>query len=519
LCPKLVKFLTAKEAVNLIKDGDMVATGGFVGNGHPEALSKALEARFVETGNPKNLSLFYAAGQGDGKDKCLNHLAHEGLVKRVIGGHWNLAPKLGALAAANKIEAYNLPQGVICHMFRDIAAHKVGTITHVGLNTFVDPRIEGGKLNEKTTEDIVEVVNIAGQERLLYKAFPINVVFLRGTYADEKGNISLIKEAVTLDATSMAQATKNSGGIVIVQVEKVVTAGSLDPKLVKIPGIYVDVVVVADPADHMQTLVEQYNPAFSGDVKVPVGSLKPLPLDERKIIGRRAALELQPGTVVNLGIGMPEAVAMIANEEGIGDYMTLTLESGPIGGVPAGGLSFGAATNPEAIIDQSMQFDFYDGGGVDLAYLGAAEVDAEGNVNVSKLGSRIPGCGGFINITQNAKRVFYCGSFTAGGLEIAVADGKLIIKNEGKVKKYLNKVLQITFSGKYAREVKQPVMYITERCVFELQSDGVHLTEVAPGIDIEKDILAHMEFKPIIKGTPKLMDARIFTDKSMGLAK
>ena len=513
------KFLTAKEAVELIKDGDMVATGGFVGNGHPEALSKALEARFVETGNPKNLSLFYAAGQGDGKDKCLNHLAHEGLVKRVIGGHWNLAPKLGALAAANKIEAYNLPQGVICHMFRDIAAHKVGTITHVGLNTFVDPRIEGGKLNEKTTEDIVEVVNIAGQERLLYKAFPINVVFLRGTYADEKGNISLIKEAVTLDATSMAQATKNSGGIVIVQVEKVVTAGSLDPKLVKIPGIYVDVVVVADPADHMQTLVEQYNPAFSGDVKVPVGSLKPLPLDERKIIGRRAALELQPGTVVNLGIGMPEAVAMIANEEGIGDYMTLTLESGPIGGVPAGGLSFGAATNPEAIIDQSMQFDFYDGGGVDLAYLGAAEVDAEGNVNVSKLGSRIPGCGGFINITQNAKRVFYCGSFTAGGLEIAVADGKLIIKNEGKVKKYLNKVLQITFSGKYAREVKQPVMYITERCVFELQSDGVHLTEVAPGIDIEKDILAHMEFKPIIKGTPKLMDARIFTDKPMGLSK
>ena len=514
-----VKFLTAKEAVELIKDGDMVATGGFVGNGHPEALSKALEARFVETGSPKNLSLFYAAGQGDGKDKCLNHLAHEGMIKRVIGGHWNLAPKLGALAAANKVEAYNLPQGVICHMFRDIAAHKVGTITHVGLNTFVDPRIEGGKLNEKTTEDIVEVVNIAGQERLLYKAFPINVVFLRGTYADEKGNISLVKEAVTLDATSMAQATRNSGGIVIVQVEKIVTAGSLDPKLVKIPGIYVDVVVVAESADHMQTLVEQYNPAYSGAIKVPVGSLKPLPLDERKIIGRRAALELQPGTVVNLGIGMPEAVAMIANEEGIGDYMTLTLESGPIGGVPAGGLNFGVATNPEAIIDQSMQFDFYDGGGLDLAYLGAAEVDAEGNVNVSKLGSRIPGCGGFINITQNAKRVFYCGSFTAGGLEIAVADGKLIIKNEGKVKKYLNKVLQITFSGKYAREVRQPVMYITERCVFELQSDGVHLTEVAPGIDIEKDILAHMEFKPIIKGTPKLMDARIFTDKPMGLGK
>lgn len=513
------KFLTAREAVELINDNDVLATGGFVGNAHPEALSKALEERFQETGSPKNLTLFYAAGQGDGKDKCLNHMAHEGLVKRVIGGHWNLAPKLGALAGANKIEAYNLPQGVICHMFRDIAAHKVGTITHVGLNTFVDPRVEGGKLNDVTKENIVEVVNIAGEERLLYKAFPINVAFLRGTYADEKGNVSLHKEAVTLDATSMAQAAKNSGGIVIVQVQAVVKAGSLDPRMVKIPGIYVDAIVIGEAADHMQTVAEQFNPAYCGEIRVPVGSLKPLALDERKIIGRRAALELQPNTIVNLGIGMPEAVAMVANEEGISDYMTLTVESGPTGGIPAGGLSFGAATNPEAILDQSMQFDFYDGGGVDLAYLGAAEVDAEGNVNVSKLGTRIPGCGGFINITQNAKKVFYCGAFTAGGLRIACEEGKLVILQEGKVKKYLNKVNQITFSGKYARQVKQPVMYITERCVFELQEDGLHLTEVAPGIDIEKDILAHMEFKPIINGTPKLMDERIFFDKPMGLQK
>lgn len=513
------KFMTAREAVNLIKDGNMVATGGFVGNCHPEALTKALEERFLETGSPKNLGFFYAAGQGDGKDKCLNHVAHEGLTAKVIGGHWNLAPKLGKLASENKIEAYNLPQGVISHMFRDIAAGKVGTITHVGLKTFVDPRIEGGKLNEKTKEEIVEVVNVAGQERLLYKAFPVNVALIRGTSADEKGNVSMEKEAVFVEVTSIAQAARNSGGIVIVQVERVVKAGTLDPQLVKIPGIYVDAVVVAeDPALHMQTMAEQYNPSYSGEVKVPVNSLRPMELDERKIIGRRAAMELRPDKVVNLGIGIPEAVAMVANEEGIGDYMTLTVEAGPIGGVPAGGLSFGAATNPEAILDQPYQFDFYDGGGIDLAYLGAAEVDPDGNVNVSKLGARVVGCGGFINITQNAKKVFFCGAFTAGGLQVEIANGKLIIKQEGKVKKFINKVGQITYSGKYARETRQPVLYITERCVFELREDGLHLIEVAPGIDVEKDILANMEFKPIMKEAPKIMDSRIFQADQMGLS-
>lgn len=515
----MTKFMTPREAVELIKDGDTLATGGFLNNGFAESLAIALEERFVETGKPSDLTLVYAAGQGDGKDRGLNHLGHEKLLKRVIGGHWNLSPKIGALAVENKIEAYNLPQGTISQLYRDIAAHKVGTITHVGLKTFVDPRLDGGKINDVTKEEIVELVNIAGQERLLYKAFPLNVCFLRGTYADEKGNITLDKEGVTLDTTSMAQAVKNSGGTVIVQVEKVVRAGTLDPKKVKIPHIYVDVVVVVPAAEHMPEADPNMLEVYNGTLNIPTGSLAPLPLNDRKIIARRAALELQPDSVVNLGIGMPEAVALVANEEGIGDYMTLTVEAGPVGGIPAGGLSFGLSVNGDCILDQAYQFDFYDGGGLDLAYLGLAECDEAGNINVSKLGPRVTGCGGFINITQNAKRLFFCGTFTAKGLKIAAGDGKLTILQEGSAKKFLKKVGHVTFSGEYAQEVGQPVLYITERAVFELRKDGLHLIEIAPGIDLEKDILAHMDFKPKMDTPPKLMDARIFTDAPMGLKK
>jgi len=513
----MAKFMTPREAVELIKDGDTLATGGFLNNGFAESLAIALEERFVETGKPSDLTLVYAAGQGDGKDRGLNHLGHEKLLKRVIGVHWNLSPKIGALAVANKIEAYNLPQGTISQLYRDIAAHKVGTITHVGLKTFVDPRIDGGKINDVTKEEIVELINIAGQERLLYKAFPLNVCFLRGTYADEKGNITLEKEGVTLDTTSMAQAVKNSGGTVIVQVEKVVKAGTLDPKKVKIPHIYVDVVVAVPAAEHMPEADPDMLAVYNGDLHIPADSLPPLPLGDRKIIARRAAMELQPGSVVNLGIGVPEAVALVANEEGIGDYMTLTVEAGPVGGIPAGGLSFGLSVNGDCILDQAYQFDFYDGGGLDLAYLGLAECDEAGNINVSKLGPRVTGCGGFINITQNAKRLFFCGTFTAKGLKIATGDGTLKIVQEGSARKFLKKVGHVTFSGEYAQEVNQPVLYITERAVFELRKDGLHLIEIAPGIDLEKDILAHMDFTPKMDTPPKLMDARIFTDAPMGL--
>lgn len=515
-----VKIITAQEAAAMVEDNMTITTSGFVASGMPEALTKALETRFLETGFPKNLTLFYAAAQGNRDGSGADHFAHEGMTKRVIGGHWNMVPELGKLVLENKIEGYNLPQGTLAQLYRDIAGHRIGTITHVGLNTFADPRIEGGKLNNITKENIVEVVNILGEEKLLYKAFPLNIGFIRGTYADEHGNITLEHEVASLEVTSIAQAVKNSGGKIIVQVEKVVTNGTLDPKLVKIPGIYVDAIVIAeDKKDHAQCVGCEYDGSMTGDFRIPLSSLEYPPLSAKKIIGRRAAMELTQNTVVNLGIGIPEYISMVANEEGIGDYMTLTVEAGPVGGVPQGGAKFGGSVNAEAILDQPYQFDFYDGGGVDYAFLGLAQADKEGNINVSKFGSRIAGCGGFVNITQNAKRVFFCGTFTAGGLKTKVEDGKLIIVQEGKSIKFINTVEQITFSGAYANKTGQPVMYITERAVFELCSDGIYLTEIAPGINIQTQIIDLMGFIPKMNGVPKIMDTHIFENKLMGLKK
>ncbi|MPM40093.1 Caffeate CoA-transferase [bioreactor metagenome] len=511
-------IITAEEAAALVKDGDVITSMGFVASNLPEALYNALEKRFVETGSPKGMTLFYAAAQGNRDGSGADHFAHEGMLKRVIGGHYNMAPKLGQMIIDNKLEGYNLPQGTLSQLYRDIAGHKVGTITHVGLNTFADPRIEGGKLNSITKEDIVEVVNIAGQERLLYKPLKFDIGFIRGTYADEQGNVTLDHEVAFLEATSVAQAVKNSGGKLIVQVEKVVSNGSLDPKLVKIPAIYVDYLVVSKGyEEHQQCQGCAYDGAMTGDFRVPLSSLEYPPLSAKKIIGRRAAMELKANTVVNLGIGIPEFVSMVANEEGIGDYMTLTVEAGPIGGVPQGGPKFGGSVNAQAIIDQPYQFDFYDGGGVDFAFLGLAQADKDGNINVSKFGPRIAGCGGFVNITQNAKRVFFCGTFTADGLKTKVSGGKLIISQEGVERKFIDTVEQITFSGKYASKTGQPVMYITERAVFELRPDGVYLTEVAPGIDVQTQVIDLMGFVPKMDGTPKLMDGRIFSDALMGL--
>ncbi len=512
------KVVSAADAAALIEDGDTLTTSGFVGIGVPDELLLAIEQRFLDTGHPRDLSLVFAAGQGDGKERGLNRLGHEGLLRRVVGGHWGLIPKVAALAVEGKMEGWNLPQGCISQLYRDIAAGKPGMISRVGLETFVDPRQSGGAVNDISTDPQLELMELNGEEVLYYHAPKLTVALLRGTTADETGNITMEREALIIDNLAQAMAVKNAGGVVIVQVERLARSRSLPSREVQLPGILVDAVVVAKPENHMQTYQTAFSHAFTNRIRPLAGEIPEMPLDARKVIARRCAFELPVNGVINLGIGMPEGVAAVAAEENLLDHITLTAEPGVIGGQPASGLDFGAAIDTDAVIPQSAQFDFYDGGGLDMACLGLAQADARGNVNVSRFGTRLAGAGGFINISQNAKALVYAGTFTAKGCKIAVNDRRLHITSEGSSKKFLQHVEQITFSGTRAARLRQPVLYVTERCVFKLTEEGIELTELAPGIELERDILAHMDFTPIINEVTE-MDPRIFVDEPMDLRK
>ncbi|MDR0297997.1 MAG: 3-oxoacid CoA-transferase [Streptococcaceae bacterium] len=515
-----VKFIASKEVPALIKDGAVIAVEGFIGTGVAEEIHEEMGKSFIENGHPKNLTLLYAAGIGDGGERGLNHYANHGQLKRVIGGHWGLAPKLQPLVAANEIEAYNFPQGVMSQIFREIAAGKNFLFSKVGLGTFVDPDVDGGKLNEKTVEELVDKVSFENEEYLVYHLPKPQVAILKGTYADENGNISFEEEHLTLEATAMAMAVKNSGGIVIVQVKNKVKSGSLDPKSVKIPGLVVDYVVeVADQSKHMQTFGTQFNSEFLNAGILKAENTGVIKLDQRKVIARRSAQLLpENAKIVNFGIGMPEAISFVLKEENVNDNYTTTIEPGSFGGIPQGGLDFGATIAPEAIIDQNAMFDFYDGGGIDVAFLGLAECDEKGNINVSKFGPKIAGTGGFVNITQNTPVVVFCGTFTAGGLKTSVENGALHITSEGKNIKFVKNVEQITFSAETARKNKQTVYYVTERALFKLVDDGIQLLEIAPGVDLQRDILDEMAFKPIIeKEKLTVMETAIFKEGKIGL--
>ncbi|MGH8714826.1 MAG: acyl CoA:acetate/3-ketoacid CoA transferase [Casimicrobiaceae bacterium] len=509
--------ITADEAARLVEDGDAILISGS-GGGHsvPEALLAAVERRFLADGRPRGLTSVSVVGVGDRAELGASHLAHEGLLRRAITSALVDSPGLVRLAAEDKIEAYTLPQGVLSQLMRDMAAGRPGLLTKTGLGSFVDPRQQGARQSPCTPPDFVEVVTLCDDEWLLFKPVPVSVAFLRGTTADEDGNVTMEQEAVFGEMLAMAQATRRAGGIVIVQVKRMASRGTLPAQQVKIPGILVDFVVV--DAAQRQTYATDYDPSYSGELRIPVAEIKPLPFGPRKVIVRRAAMELFPGAVCNLGAGVSTGLSTVAAEEGLLDAVHLTNEQGLIGGAPISGRDSGGAQNFSAMIEQPAQFDFYDGGGLDLAFLSFAEVDAQGNVNVSSFGDRIIGVGGFINISQNAKCVVFSGTLTAGDVDVGWEDGKTVIRKEGRHRKFVPKLEQICYNASIGRERGQLALFVTERAVFRIGAEGLELIEIAPGVDPERDVISNMGFRPRVARELRRMDARIFDPRPMGLA-
>lgn len=512
----VLSIITPAQAAGLIRDADTLIVGGNGGTGVAEAILDALEQRFLGGGGPHGLTLINITGVGAVTEKGLCHLAHEGLIARVVGGNFGLQVPFMRLVRDELIDAYNFPQGVMSQLCRAMAAKHPGVLTHVGLNTYMDPRQDGGRMNARTTLPLVDLVELQGQPWLLYRApAPPNVAIIRGTSADEDGYISMEHEGTTREDLSIAQAVHNAGGTVVCQVKRIVKRGSIHPQMVKIPGFLIDHVVL-EP-DQMQTYGTVHDPARCGETRVPVAMITPDLLTERRVIARRATFELRPRDVVNLGVGISAMIPNVAAEEGISDLITLTVESGVVGGVPGHAREFGTAINPRAILDQAYQFDFYDGGGLSCAFLSFAEVDETGNVNVTRFGDRRDGSGGFIDITQNAKRLIFSGTMTGGKFDIAVENGRLAIRRDGAFRKFLPQVGQISFSAALAAQRGQEVSYVTERAVFQLENGGITLTEIAPGVRLEQDVLAHMGFRPRISPDLKDMDPRIFRPGPMGI--
>ena len=527
----MAKVITAAEAAALINDNDVIGAATFGAAGVPESIMKAIEKRFLETGHPKDLTYIHAAGSGDftphvsrGED-CL---MHEGLMTKWIASHVGCSKKTQKyLSEGDKIAGWNLPLGTILQIFKEQARGVNFCLSKIGLDTFVDSRQDGGKITKAAfdlDEQWVEYIpDFRGEEWLLYKGWPLTVGFMRGTYADEDGNISIQKEHYNLEMLTVAQAVRACGGKVFVEVERIVEKGTIPPKSVKVPGLYIDYIVVMDEKDIPNKVVAvggPYNPCMSGELKMPMGNSgsQPLPFDGIKVICRRAAMEFKAGIKANLGLGMPQSVGNIMDEEGVSKDITLISESGNIGGVPAIGPLFGSHYNVEASSDQGDHFNMFDGEGLACVGFGLSEVDPTGAMNTSILNGTVIGVGGLMNIASTAKKSVVLGTFTAGGIKTSVRDGKMVIEHEGKFKKFVNQIKQSSFSARRAVADGKEVIYITERAVFEATADGLLLTEIAPGIDLQKDILELMEFKPILpKGGPKLMPAEIFQETWGGL--